>query len=476
MRRLFAENTLDNMILNDIHSRLNPTRPGALVEIRSLADLRRAVLGARGGRVAVAGGMHAMGGQQFTTGGTVLDTRGMNRVLGFDPVSGLVEVEAGVQWPELVEFLLAAQEGWGAQWGIAQKQTGANYFTIGGSVSANCHGRGLTMAPMVGDVESLRLVRADGSVLTCNRRTNPELFSLVVGGYGLFGAIYSVTLRLARRQKLQRIVEVTTVPDLVEAIEGRVRDGFHYGDFQFAIDPASPDFLHRGVFSCYRPVEWDRPIPARQRELGPTDWQDLLVLAHTDKPRAFDAYAKHYLATSGQLYWSDLLQLAVYLDDYHAELDRRLDAAAPGTEMITEVYVPRRRLAEFMAAAADELRAADADVIYGTVRFTQSDAESFLAWAKEDYACIVLNLHTPHTDAGVARSAATFRRLIDLAIDRGGSYYLTYHRWAEPRQLAAAYPQFGDFLALKRHYDPAELFHSDWYAAHRTLACRQSAA
>ncbi len=87
----------------------------------------------------------------------------------------------------------------------------------------------------------------------------------------------------------------------------------------------------------------------------------------------------------------------------------------------------------------------------------------------QDYACIVFNLHTPHTPDGVARSSTAFRRLIDLVIERGGSYYLTYHRWADAEQVLACYPQLPGFLALKRHYDPDELFSSDWYQHHVSL-------
>lgn len=457
------------MIVNDVHSRLNATPADRLVTVDSLTALCRAITGARGSHLTVAGGRHAMGGQQFGSGATVLDTRPMARVLGFDQRQGHIEVEAGIQWPELVDYLLAAQQDRVTQWGIAQKQTGANFFTVGGSVSANCHGRGLTMAPIVRDVGSLRLVRADGSVVVCSRTQNPELFRLVVGGYGLFGAVYSVTLRLARRRKLERVVEMITVQQLVDAVTERISAGFLYGDFQFAIDPGSPDFLTRGVFSCYRPVPHSTPIPEDQRALSPYDWQSLLLLAHTDKSRAFDLYARHYLATSGQIYWSDLHQLAVYLDDYHRGLDHLLDAEQIGTEMISELYVPRNRLADFMAAAADELRRSEADLIYGTVRFIERDEETWLAWADDSYACAVFNLHTPHTEEGVARSAAAFRRLIDLAVERDGSYYLTYHRWADRKQVCACYPQFAEFLALKRRYDPDELFNSDWYRHYAAL-------
>jgi FAD/FMN-containing dehydrogenase len=54
-------------------------------------------------------------------------------------------------------------------------------------------------------------------------------------------------------------------------------------------------------------------------------------------------------------------------------------------------------------------------------------------------------------------------QLIDRAAAKGGSLYLTYHRWATKEQLTRCYPQFAQFLALKRRYDPHERFASDWY-------------
>jgi FAD/FMN-containing dehydrogenase len=459
------------MIVDDVHSRLNPTDVAEVVEVESADALRTAIERARdrGRPVSVAGGRHAMGGQQFVTGGTLIDTRPMSRVLSFDRERGLVEAEAGLHWPELIQYLIPAQDGMDRQWGIRQKQTGADRLTLGGSVSANSHGRGLAFPPLVADVERLTVVRPDGSLVVCSRDENADLFGLVVGGYGLLGAIYSVTLRLGPRQKLERVVEVVEIDDLMRAFERRIADGFLYGDFQFAIDPDSDDFLRGGVFSCYAPVDPDTPIPADQRALVREDWQLLLWLAHTDKRRAFDDYARHYLATSGQVYWSDLHQLADYVDGYHETLDARAGSPFPATEMISELYVPRERLADFMAAVADDFRRNGVDVIYGTIRLIERDVDTYLAWAREPFACVIFNLHTVHSQEGIAHSAEAFRRLIDLAIDRGGSFFLTYHRWATAEQVEACYPQFGDFLELKRAHDPDGTFQSDWYRHYAAL-------
>jgi hypothetical protein len=64
---------------------------------------------------------------------------------------------------------------------------------------------------------------------------------------------------------------------------------------------------------------------------------------------------------------------------------------------------------------------------------------------------------------GIEKAKKDFRLLIDRAIQAGGNYYLTYHRWATREQALACYPQFPEFLRLKKRYDPAEVFQSDWY-------------
>lgn len=466
------------VVVNDVHSRLNASRVHRVVRPDSVEGVRTVILdaGREGRGVSIAGGRHAMGGQQFGEGTVLLDTDGLDRVIAFDEEGGEVEVGAGIRWPALVEHLIAAQAGRARQWGIVQKQTGADRLSVGGALSANAHGRGLALKPMIADVAAFTLVDGAGKELRCSRNENAELFRLAIGGYGLFGVIATVRLRLAPRRKLERVVVVGSVDDLIGAFGRRIAEGFLYGDFQFAIDPASDDFLREGVFSCYRPVDAGTAIPETRRALSREEWQTLLYLAHVDKRRAVDLYTERYLATSGQIYWSDLHQMADYVDGYHLAIDERLGVTVPATEMISELYVPRGALARFLEEVRDDFRAHDVDLIYGTIRLIERDDESFLAWAREPWACVVFNLHTVHTDAGLARSAAAFRRLIDLAIGQGGSYYLTYHRWATRRQVEACYPQFAAFLREKRRFDPEERFQSDWYRHYRELFADAPAA
>jgi FAD/FMN-containing dehydrogenase len=453
------------VLLNDLHSQLNQTRVDSVVSVTTVRDVQNVVRRAaqRAKAVSIFGGRHAMGAQQFATDGIAIDTRGLNAIGDVDGATGRIVVQAGVQWPELIAYLVDGQKGRQPQWGIAQKQTGADRLSIGGALAANVHGRGLTRPPFINDVESFTIVDADGELRRCSRDENAALFRLAIGGYGLFGVITEVTLRLVPRHKVRRVVEVITADRLIEAFDQRIAAGFAYGDFQFALDPRSSDFLHRGIFSCYQPADIDTPIPSEQRSLSEDDWRRLLRCAHDDKAAAWRAYSGHYLKTDGQIYWSDTHQLSTYIDGYHEELDRELRAPNRCTEMITEIYVPRARLGDFLAEAAEDFRRHRVDCIYGTIRLIERDAESYLAWAREPWACTIFNLHVEHTPDALSRSADAFRRLIDMAVTRGGSYFLTYHKYARREQVLACYPQFPEFLRLKDQYDPERRFQSDWY-------------
>jgi hypothetical protein len=180
-------------------------------------------------------------------------------------------------------------------------------------------------------------------------------------------------------------------------------------------------------------------------------------------------YSSRYLATSGQIYWADSQLSAAYVDNYHRDLDKAIGARTKGSEMITEIYVPRDNLAAFMESARTALRERRANVIYGTVRVIERDDETVLAWARDRYACVIFNLHIDHAPDAIEGAAEAFRALIDLGLEHCGSYYLTYHRWARRDQVERAHPRMREFLELKLRHDPHEVFQSNWYRHYKAM-------
>ena len=282
-----------------------------------------------------------MGGQQFCTRGLLVDLTDLNRIVDLDVERGLVTVEAGIQWPELVAHLAWAGAAQAGTWGIVQKQTGADRMTIGGALAANIHGRGLRFKPIVQDVEEFQIVDPRGALVRCSRTRNPDLFAVAIGGYGLFGPMATITLRLARRHKIERRVAIGRVDDLPELFDRRLRTGTSTATSSSPPIRTRASSCRRGCCRATARSTRTRVIPEDQHQLSERDWRRLFLLAHTNKSRAFAEYARHYMSSDGQVYWSDTHQLADYQEDYHDGLDCQLAAPVKGSEMISELYVPR---------------------------------------------------------------------------------------------------------------------------------------
>jgi FAD/FMN-containing dehydrogenase len=463
-------------VVNDVHSALTPTHVRRVVAPATVDQLCALVrdAAARGESLSIAGGRHAMGAQPFASGRTLLDMTRLTAPLRLDRDRGLLTIEAGADWPAIIRATHALQPGSSPRWGIRQKQTGADALTLGGAISANAHGRGLLMGPIVDDIEDLTLVTPAGDPLVCSRDANADLFRHAVGGYGLLGPIVRATLRLAPRRKLRRLVDIIDIDEAMHAVRRRIDAGCLYGDFQYAIDPSDDGFLRRGVMACYAPVDGDAPVDPSAEDLPRDRWLELLHLAHTDKRRAFALYAEHYLRSHGRVYWSDLMQLSTYIPTYAEFLASRPGGARdPGvrqTLVIGELAVAPERLTDLLAAARRVLHHQGVEDIYGTIRSLRQDTTTALPFARQDSACVIFNLRTPHTPDGTARTRDTFRQLYDAALALGGSFYLTYSRAATLAQVRHAYSGWDAFVAFKHAYDPAGTFTSDWFEHYRAEA------
>lgn len=132
------------------------------------------------------------------------DAARLDRVLAVDETRGLVEVQSGATWKGLAARLRPGER--------RAQEVRTTHPTIGESLA--CNAAGPDGRPTVSHVQSFTMVTPDGQLRRVDRMNNPGLFALVVGGQGLFGAIYSVTLRL---ESLARaLAEARTPEPLVE--------------------------------------------------------------------------------------------------------------------------------------------------------------------------------------------------------------------------------------------------------------------
>jgi hypothetical protein len=135
--------------------------------------------------LSIAGTRHTMGGQTFTPGGIILDMLGLHE-MQLDEQMTVLRVQAGARWSNVLSYVHER----GCSIKVMQSN---NSFSVGGSLSANCHGWQPMSSPISSTVVAFRFLLADGTLVRCSREGHAELFSLALGGS--VGSAYGKALR-----------------------------------------------------------------------------------------------------------------------------------------------------------------------------------------------------------------------------------------------------------------------------------------
>jgi FAD/FMN-containing dehydrogenase len=125
-------------------------------------------------------------------GRELIDCRRLNRILGFDPSTGVARCEGGVSLRDIIEVFLP--RGW-----FPPVTPGTSFVTVGGAIANDVHGKNHHRAGTFGaHVQQIALHRSDQGLLHCSPAENPDLFRATIGGLGLTGVIAWADIQLKR--------------------------------------------------------------------------------------------------------------------------------------------------------------------------------------------------------------------------------------------------------------------------------------
>ena len=136
------------------------------------------------------------------------------------------------------------------------------------------------------------------------------------------------------------------------------------------------------------------------------------------------------------------------------------------TYVLEEYFVPTDRFDEFCPRMAEILNRHHVNVVNVSIRHSPKDPGSVLAWAKTDVFAFVLYYKQGTSSDDRAEVGVWTRELIGAAVSLGGAYYLPYQIHATQEQFRAAYPRFGEFVALKERLDPKNRFRNKLWDAY----------
>jgi len=397
------------------------------------------------GAVCIAGGRYSMGGQTRAPSALQLDMQRMDKLLWLDSGQLRARVQAGMRWRQLQTLLDPCDLA------VKVMQSYSN-FSIGGSVSVNCHGRYVGSGALAGSIRALQLVTADGQILELSRQQQPALFAAVIGGYGGLGVITEVELDLAHNEAIARNVEQITLADYPAWFREHVAQ--------------QPDVLLHNADLI--PPHFDAPLAIswRRSQAALTDPRRLMPDRATYSKDQNLIWAASELPGGDQL--RDLYQTRRLLQEPRVimrNLEASLDAAAlePRTRrmssyLLQEYFIPVGAFGSFARSMAAILRRHQVNALNISIRHAPADATSLMRWAREEVFCFVLYHKQRSWHAAEQHSRTWTRRLIDAVLEHGGRYYLPYRLHASQAQFQRAYPQAERFAALKQQWDPHNRF------------------
>lgn len=425
-------------------------RPAEKVE-EAIAEIATLIAGAKaeGKKISIAGAQHSMGGHTIYPGGIVLDMKTI-RHMQLDTVSNILTVGAGAMWSDIIPYI--DQNGRS----IAVMQSN-NSFSVGGSISVNCHGWQPESPPISSTVESFRLIDAAGNILHCSRKENAELFSLVLGGYGLFGVIVEVRLRVIPNRLYTIDQHVIASNDYVKSFNKFVRNNPKVGMAYGRINVNPDNFMEEAILSTFEADETTAPPrlgDAKFASLRRTVFRSSAGNNFGKNLRWQSEKLMSNVVSGKQISRNQLLNEGV-------EVFQNTDTAF--TDILHEYFIPESKVQAFIDSARLILPSFETDLLNITVRNVRTDHDTYLRYAREDVFAFVLLFNQRKNTKGEADMQALTRKLIDVAVSLGGTYYLPYRLHATRDQFNAAYPQAKEFFLLKKKYDPDEVFQNKFY-------------
>ena len=438
-------------VVNDI-TQLNPIKVDRVVTPNSVEEISALIRNSTG-PISIGGGRYSQGGQTATENCLQLDMRSFNKVLALDPVKKTITVQAGITWREIQEAIDPYSLS------VSIMQTYAN-FTVGGSLSVNCHGRYVNAGPIIFSVKSISVVLADGTLVEASPTTHSDIFYAAIGGYGGIGVIIDATLSLTDNIAVERSSEVIPIQAYKTYFLDHVRNSptavFHNGD------------IYPPAFDTVRAVTWsrtDKPVTIDARLTGHNDSYRLehgMIWIITEVP--FGKWLRRYVIDPIRYLKHPVVWRNHEASYNTAELEPR--SRKYTTYVLQEYFVPTEKFDEFYPKMAEILNRHYVNVVNVSIRHSPKDPGSVLAWAKTDvFAFVLYYKQGTSSDARVEVGAWT-RELIGAAVSLGGAYYLPYQIHAAREQFSAAYPRIGEFLALKKRVDPNNRFRNKLWDAY----------
>ena len=428
-----------------IHKHITLTEdPGDVLVNALRAELKDAATENR--PVNIGAARHSMGAQAIPRNGHAITFD--NGLVETDTANSTYRAHAGARWSQII----ATIDPQGFSPAVMQSN---HDFGVAATFCVNAHGWPVPYGPMGATVRSIKMLLADGDLVSCSRTENIDLFNLAMGGYGLSGLIIEMQVDMVENQRLDPTFETLPGEELGTAFQTALADKsvtMAYG----RLNVDRENFMSEALMITYRAADDQSDLPPASGSGFMSKAAGKIYRAQlgNERMKRFRWYTEADLAPrlAGPSTRNSLInEPVITLDDKNPA---RVD-------ILHEYFVGIDRFPDFLQVCRDVIPASYQEFLNVTLRFINTDAESLLSYAAVPRIAAVMSFSQEMTARGEADMARMTHALIEGIIGIGGSYYLPYRPHASVDQLLRAYPRAGEFVAAKRAIDPQLRFRNN---------------
>jgi len=371
----------------------------------------------------------------------VANTTLADRLLAFDPDSGVTRAEAGFSLFALNRLLL--RRGW-----FTPVSPGTQYVTLGGMVASDVHGKNHHVDGCFGQhVRSLRLRLADGRIIECSEQREPELFRATIGGMGLTGHILEVEFSLRKIPTPWIWGESERIDNLDSMVAGLKEAAVGWPMTVGWVDClARGEDLGRGILMKGRWANADeapdaRP-PLKRRFRVPVELPNFALCRPSMKAFNVLYYRKHFQRIrQGIEHPESFFYPLDVADDWNLIYGRRGFAQYQCVLPHADDNGPARRFLELFVSSGG-------GAFLCVIKDCGSEGKGMLSFPRPGISIAMdFPIHPTKTQPFVDR-------LNELVIAEGGRIYLTKDALSRPEHFAAMEPRLEAFNAVRRKWDP----------------------
>ncbi|HIG68504.1 MAG TPA: FAD-binding oxidoreductase [Myxococcales bacterium] len=382
--------------------------------------------------------------------GVVLSQQ-FDRMLGFDPDTGVLHCQSAVSLAEIIELFVPR--------GFFFPVTpGTKFISVGGAIASDVHGKNHHANGSMGEfIIDFRLLTASGAILECSREQNTDVFWATIGGMGLTGILLDARVRLQRVETAYMNVQNERAANLDIALER-----FFETDDEFAYAVAWIDCLAKGR-SLGRSVLM-RANHARVDELPPALRATPCKFEEGFKPTVPFTFPNFALNPFSMKLFNRFFnaihpnsESVVGCDNYFYVLDR--------VQHWNRIY-GRRGVVQYQIALPPE--SSRAALIQILEKLTEANRGSFLAVLKTfgpasqgllsfPMKGFTLALDLPFTGQDLI---AELQEIDAIVAEAGGRIYLAKDACMSSEVFAQMYPNLNRFREIKASIDPEQRFAS----------------